>query len=145
MKEDKDNCIFCKILEKKSEASIVYEDEHVMAFMDIQPVNPGHILVIPREHIPYLEPEHTDLGAHLFRVAIKIKEALKKSSVRCEGINYLLADGEAAGQEVFHAHLHIFPRFKNDGFGFRFSESYYTAPKRKELDKIATEIKGQII
>ena len=145
MKEDKDICIFCKILEGKSESSIVYEDELSIAIMDIQPVNPGHILVIPKEHIPYINDSHQNIGAHLFKIGIQINTALLKSNVRCEGVDYLLANGEAAGQEVFHAHLHIIPRFEKDGFGFKFHDKYHIRPERQELNNIASEIKTLLI
>jgi histidine triad (HIT) family protein len=144
MKNDQGNCIFCKILKGHLEASVVYEDENAIAIMDIQPVNPGHVLVIPKQHIPYFNEVTHDIGAHIFKVGIKIGAAMKQADIKCEGINYLMADGETAGQEVFHAHLHVFPRFKNDGFGFRFNEQYYTLPERTELDQIAARIKASI-
>jgi histidine triad (HIT) family protein len=143
MKTDK-NCIFCKILKGKAQVSIVYEDELSMAFMDIQPVNPGHILVIPKEHAASQDELSDKVTAHLFSVGKKVNAALRKSMVQCEGVNYLLADGAAAGQEVFHIHLHVFPRYKNDGFGFRFSEEYYKKTDRSTLDTIAADIRKHI-
>jgi histidine triad (HIT) family protein len=145
MEKEITNCVFCRIIKRELEASIVYEDEQVIAIMDLQPVNPGHVLVIPKVHIPFIDHAHDEVGAYLFKIGIRINQALKASSIPCEGVNYLLADGEAAGQEVFHAHLHVFPRFKADGFGFRFSEKYYAPTERQELDRIASEIKKQII
>jgi histidine triad (HIT) family protein len=144
MDEGNSDCVFCKIIAKKLEASIVYEDETVIAIMDIQPVNPGHVLVIPKKHIPHLDSSHENIASYLFNTAIKINNALKRSPILCEGVNYLLADGEAAGQEVFHAHFHVFPRFKNDGFGFRFNDKYYTLPTREELNKNANAIKSSL-
>ncbi|MCW3101896.1 MAG: hypothetical protein JWO09_336 [Bacteroidetes bacterium] len=144
MKEEHTDCVFCSIIEGRLESSTVYEDDTVIAIMDLQPVNPGHVLVIPKTHLPYIDHAHDDLGAYMFKIGIKINEAIKKSGIPCEGVNYLLADGEAAGQEVFHVHLHVFPRFKADGFGFRFSEKYYAPTERTELDRIAAEIKKQI-
>jgi histidine triad (HIT) family protein len=144
MKEDLKECVFCRIIEKKEEASIVFEDDQVIAIMDIQPVNPGHVLVIPKKHHSFIGEEENSVGEYMFSIGIKIAAALKKSNIKCEGVNYLLADGEAAGQEIFHAHLHVFPRFKQDGFGFRFSESYYTLPQRSELEKEAALIRAAI-
>ncbi len=141
MKEDKNNCVFCKILEGKLESSIVYEDDLAVALMDIQPINPGHILVIPRQHLSYIAELNEELGAHLFKIGMRINNALRKSDLKCEGVDYFLADGEAAGQEVFHSHLHVFPRFENDGFGFRFNSNYTKLPARSELDLIAEKIR----
>lgn len=71
----------------------------------------------------------------------KINKAIRESKIRCEGINFFLADGEAAGQEVFHVHLHVIPRFKNDGFGFKFPKGYKNKPERKEIEKTAKKIR----
>jgi histidine triad (HIT) family protein len=144
MKEENKDCVFCSIIEKRADASIVFEDDQVVAIMDIQPVNPGHVLVIPKKHLPFIGPEQNQIGEYMFKVGIQIAAALKNNDLKCEGVNYIMADGEAAGQEVFHAHLHVFPRFKQDGFGFRFSEKYYNPPQRSELDHIASEIKNKL-
>lgn len=138
------NCIFCKIINRQLPASIIHEDDHVIAFMDIQPVNPGHILVVPKIHKELIAELNEDLTSRLFIVAAKINVAIRKSEIQSEGINYFLADGEAAGQEVFHTHLHIFPRFRNDGFGLKFHENYSKLPKREELDEICRNIKHLI-
>ncbi|ASK28713.1 HIT family protein [Chryseobacterium sp. T16E-39] len=135
------DCIFCKIINRELPASIIHEDDHVIAFMDIQPVNPGHILVVPKVHKELIAEVDEDLTSRMFKIAAKINRAIRKSNIHSEGINYFLADGEAAGQEVFHTHLHIFPRFRNDGFGLRFSENYTQLPQREELDEICVTIK----
>ncbi|MBK1896040.1 HIT family protein [Chryseobacterium paridis] len=135
------DCIFCKIINRELPASIIHEDDHVIAFMDIQPVNPGHILVVPKIHKELIAELDTDLTSRMFNIAAKINLAIRKSPIQSEGINYFLADGEAAGQEVFHTHLHIFPRFRHDGFGLKFHESYTQLPKREELDEICGNIK----
>ncbi|HEX8515773.1 MAG TPA: HIT family protein [Bacteroidia bacterium] len=144
-KEENTTCIFCEILDGRSEASKVYEDNDVIAIMDIQPVNAGHVLIIPKKHIAFLDTENSASGEQMLKAGVKVASAMKKSDLNCEGVNYLIADGEAAGQEVFHVHLHVFPRFKSDGFGFRFREEYYTLPDRKELEEIAVKIKKNII
>jgi histidine triad (HIT) family protein len=80
------------------------------------------------------------------RVGQRVAEAIRASNVRCEGINLFLADGEAAMQEVFHVHLHVFPRFAGDGFGLRFSEEYFTRrPERADLDDTAASIRAAVI
>ena len=76
--------------------------------MDIQPVNPGHLLVVPNVHGMYLADVEPDVGARMFIVAQRLAAAIRASGVRCEGVNFFLADGVAAGQEIFHAHLHVF-------------------------------------
>jgi histidine triad (HIT) family protein len=134
-------CIFCDILHGRIPGSFVYRDEHAAAFMDIQPVNPGHLLVVPVRHATYLADTDADTAAHLMRIAHRLAAALRRSSVRCEGVNLFLADGAAAMQEVFHVHLHVFPRFANDGFGLRFAPEYHTRrPTRTALDELATEL-----
>ena len=97
-------------------SNIVFEDERVFAFMDTSPINPGHLLVIPKDHASSLEELDQETGAHMFRIGHRLAKALRRSSLRCEGVNLLLADGEAAFQEVFHTHLHVFPRFNGDSF-----------------------------
>jgi histidine triad (HIT) family protein len=135
------DCIFCKLLSGELEISLIHQDELCSAFMDIQPVNPGHVLVIPNRHAPSLADLHEEEGAQMFRVAQGVAAALRKSGVKCEGVNFFLADGETAGQEVFHVHLHIFPRYAGDGFGLVFSAEYAQKPERKGLNEIAERLR----
>lgn len=134
-------CVFCDIVQGKAPASVVYEDSIVMAFMDIQPVNEGHLLVVPRAHADYLAEISNEIGGRLFDVAMRLAEASRHSGIRCEGVNLFLADGEAAGQEIFHVHLHVIPRFRGDGFGFRFGPGYHNLPERGELEQVAARIR----
>jgi histidine triad (HIT) family protein len=120
---------------------MVYEDERAVAFMDIQPVVRGHMLVVPRAHAAYLADLDEDDGGHLFVIGQRASAALRASSLRCEGVNFFLADGEAAGQEIFHVHLHVFPRYAGDGFALRFPPDYTVRP-RPELDQTADAIRG---
>lgn len=140
-----DNCVFCKIVKGLELASTVYSDEKIMALMDIQPVNSGHVLVIPKTHSAKLSELDPEIGGHLFKIAMIIAEGLRRSGVQCEGINLFLADGKAAFQEVFHVHLHVIPRFKGDGFGLKFGPKYGSKPKRKELDEIALKIRKAML
>jgi histidine triad (HIT) family protein len=114
--EGTEDCIFCGIVRGEAEASIVYEDDGVVAFMDMQPVTPGHLLVVPRSHAVGMEDLAGGDGVQVWTVAHRLALALRQSELRCEGVNLFLADGEAAFQEVFHLHLHVFPRFVGDGF-----------------------------
>ncbi len=133
-------CVFCDIVRGTADASIVYADGTVVAFMDIQPVNDGHVLIVPRVHAVGLDELEREAGAQLFRVAMDLSSALRQSAVRCEGVDLFLADGEAAGQEVFHVHLHVIPRYRGDGFGFRFGPDYDCLPERSRLDQVAADI-----
>jgi histidine triad (HIT) family protein len=137
------DCVFCKIIDGTYPNSNIYEDDDILAFMDIQPVNEGHILIIPKKHVELIADLDDETSAKMFVLARKINKALRKSDIKLEGINYFLADGEAAGQEVFHTHLHIYPRFKGDGFGMVYNENYRKVlPKRSELNSIAEKIRN---
>ena len=136
----KEDCIFCKLIKRKFPISVVYEDEKVISFMDIQPINSGHVLIIPKTHASYLKDLNPDVGGHMFKIGMKMSKALRESGIMCEGVNMFLADGAVAGQEVFHVHLHVIPRFRGDGFGFKFDDGYYDLPDRGELDALATKI-----
>jgi histidine triad (HIT) family protein len=137
-------CVFCDIVRGEAPGSLVYSDHVVIAFMDIRPVNPGHLLVVPRAHARHLADMHLDTGAHLFCVGMRLAAALRRSGVRCEGVDLFLADGEAAGQEVFHVHLHVIPRYWSDGFGFRFGPGYDKLPARAELNDVAAGIRAAV-
>jgi len=134
-----DDCIFCKIIWHAGAASIVHEDDVSLAFMDTNPLAPGHLLVVPKQHCAYLSELKDEIGGHLFRVAMRLNRAVRASGLRCEGVNLLLADGEAAGQEVFHVHLHLFPRFSGDTFRVEADSPLY--PSRAELDSTAKQIR----
>ena len=134
------DCIFCKIIEGSLPSSTVYEDDVCMAFMDIQPVNPGHVLVVPKVHSKDLSDLPADTGAHLYKVAQRIALHMPETNVKCEGINLFLAHREAAGQDVFHVHFHVIPRYKGDNFELKFGPAYNSMPERAELDSIARQI-----
>lgn len=122
-------------------ASVLAEDEHTMAFMDIRPINPGHFLVIPKAHAAHLADLPPGEGGRVFETAGRLAPALYRS-VKCDGINFHLADGEVAGQEVLHVHLHVYPRYAGDGVGLRMGPRYGAMPKREELDKVAAAIRA---
>jgi histidine triad (HIT) family protein len=117
-----------------------YEDDRCLAIMTIGPVNPGHLLVLPKAHAPYLADLDEATGRHMFAVAMRAAAAIRASGLRCEGINLFLADGEAAFQEVLHVHLHVFPRFAGDSFGI--TADWSVSPSRAELDANAVLIRG---
>jgi len=134
------DCIFCRILSGELPATFLFRDEQCAALMDIQPVNPGHVLVIPVRHAPYLADLDAPTAGRLMQEAQRIAAAIRASGVRCEGVNFFLADGEAAMQEVFHVHLHVFPRFVGDGFGLNFGPHYKELPPRRALEEVAAGI-----
>lgn len=109
------DCLFCKIIAGDIPSAKVYEDEHTYAFLDIFPTNIGHTLVVPKDHHENIHdiPEET-LG-HVMNTVKKLSSAVKKG-VSADGINILMNNDTAAGQIIFHAHIHIVPRFADDGF-----------------------------
>ncbi len=137
-----DGCIFCKIIRGELPASVVYEDDRVLAFMDLVPINPGHTLVIPKGHYAYLTELPPEIGGEIFKIAMQVERAIRDSNTPCEGTNLLLANGKTAGQEVFHLHLHVIPRLSDDRSGFRFNSKYREQPDRQELDSLAEKIKA---
>ena len=137
------SCVFCDIVAGSAPSSIVDRDGTCTTFLDIQPINAGHLLVVPNAHAAHLADLDPTHGAHMFRIAMRLAAALR-GSVRCEGVNLILADGAAAGQEVFHAHLHVIPRFAGDGFGFTFPRGYLDRPERAELDRTAAAIRAAL-
>ncbi len=132
-------CVFCGIIAGQLAASRVYEDDHVVAFMDVRPLTPGHLLVVPRAHAAGLEGLDEDTGARTFTVAHRLARAVRNSAVPSEGVNFFLADGVAAGQEVFHVHLHVIPRTPGDGFRLR---ARPRTPERDELDATAERVRA---
>jgi len=137
-------CIFCQILRGEAPGTFVYRGDTCSAFMDIQPVNSGHVLVVPNRHADYLAALECSTAAELMEIGQRLAAGLRTSGLRCEGVNFFLADGEAAGQEVFHVHLHVIPRFPGDGFGFRFGPHYTQRPTREALEGAAAQIRAAL-
>jgi histidine triad (HIT) family protein len=135
-----DPCIFCEIVAHRAPASVVVEDEIVVAFLDVRPVTEGHILIVPRGHAAGLADLPPEVGAHLFTTAMQLAGALRRSDLRCDGVNLFLADGEAAFQEVFHVHLHLFPRFVGDSF--RIDADWSSKPSRSVMDEVAGRLRA---
>jgi diadenosine tetraphosphate (Ap4A) HIT family hydrolase len=134
-------CIFCAIVSRQAEASVVHEDGTVVVFMDRNPVTPGHLLVVPHAHSVCLEDLDGATGSHVWSAGRDMARALRRSGTGCEGINILLCDGEVAFQTVFHFHLHVIPRYAGDGWTLK-AES----PERDRslLDSDAQAIKDAI-
>ncbi|MGQ4600196.1 HIT domain-containing protein [Nocardia sp. R6R-6] len=129
--------IFADIVAGRAPSSKVYEDDDVLAFMDVRPMTPGHVLVVPKVAARSLVELDPVIGGKLFQVGQRLAVALRASEVGCDGVNFFLADGVTAGQEVFHVHLHVIPRTPGDGFGLR---GRPTSPPRADLDYLAASI-----
>ena len=137
-------CVFCRVIRDDLPKSLVWEDDLCIAIMDIQPVNPGHVLVIPKEHVTLLQDVDDDVCAHLLKIGKKVGAAIRKTDIEHEALCYFLADGDAAGQEIPHVHLHVFPRYRGDGFKLLFPPGYMQQTERAALDKIAEQIKTEL-
>ncbi len=134
-------CIFCKIVAKKAPASILYEDETVLAFLDIRPLNMGHTLVIPKVHsVDIFDIPTKDLLA-VYAVSKKLSFAVNKST-GADGISIIQQNGKAAGQDIFHLHVHVVPRFSGQTLP-RFSE--LKEVERAKLDEMANTIRQNIL
>jgi histidine triad (HIT) family protein len=131
-------CIVCRILAGEQPASFVHRDDVCSAFLDINPINTGHVLVVPNEHADGLAHLDPSAGAHLFSVAQELATALRRSAVRCQAVNLWLADGEVAGQVVPHVHLHVIPRYRGDGVSLRHRAA---RARRDDLEQVAATIR----
>jgi histidine triad (HIT) family protein len=134
------DCIFCTIVRGDAPATFLHQDELVVAFMDIRPVQPGHLLVVPRAHAKLI-PELDDASlTRVWEVATTLNRALRASTVPLEAVSVYVDDGDAAGQEVAHVHIHLIPRRADDRFGFRFPLGYGHEPARALLEDMAARI-----
>ena len=132
-----DDCLFCKIIKEEIPCNKIYEDKEFIAFLDIGPVNKGHTLIIPKKHYKtFLEMNEKELGK-IMKIVQKIANAIIKGT-NAQGFNIMINNKRAAGQLVDHVHLHVIPRFENDGFK-HWPQSKY---KEGEANKIANEIKS---
>ena len=132
-------CAFCELIRGAGEASVCYEDSVSIAFMDIQPVNAGHVLVAPRQHFESLEDLPPDVAMHLFEVALRLEPAVRKVS-GAAGMNMVVNSGREAGQDVFHYHVHLIPRRSGDGFDIPLPFPASEMPNRMQLDACAARI-----
>lgn len=132
-----EDCSFCKIAKDEMDSFNVYEDEDVKAFLDVNPANKGHLLVIPKEHFENISDIPESVLAKVTNVC-KQMDSLCKEKLGATGINILNASGKDAQQSVFHLHFHVVPRYKNDGLDLWFhGKSRENAEKIKETyDKL---------
>jgi histidine triad (HIT) family protein len=128
--------IFSKIISRETPADIVYEDDLVMAFLDIMPINHGHTLVIPKIAFTNMFDGDPDTLAHMMKVGQKIGLALKEAGL-ATGVNLIMNNGEAAGQEVWHSHLHVVPRLEND---YSFSKPKHVTVTKEDFLKTKNQL-----
>ena len=132
-------CIFCNIVEKKSEAEILFEDDNILAFLDIQPINYGHALVVPKKHYDNFLTVPSNELANIVKATQFIAGAVKRS-VKADGFNVITNNGDSAGQTVYHFHFHIIPRF-NEDFTFKPRvKNYGTGALKEYADQICSVI-----
>ena len=139
MTRDTAHCTFCDLIQGAAEVSICHEDADSIAFMDIQPVNNGHILVVPREHHESLLDVPQELGIHLFKVTMRLANAIRRVT-GCDDLNIVVSSGAAAGQDEPHYHVHIIPRREGDGFDIPLPFNGSQMPERTVLDAYAAQI-----
>lgn len=137
------HCIFCDLVNGAGEVSMCYEDSSAMAFMDIQPVNLGHVLVVPREHHENMSDIPPELAMHLFDVALRLSPVVRRLN-GAEDMNLVVNSGAAAGQDVFHYHVHLIPRRAGDGFDIPLPFAGSTMPDRTLLDAMAARIIAEL-
>lgn len=135
-----DNCVFCRIMAKQIPATVVYEDEHTLAFMDIGQVNPGHVLVAVKEHVENLYALDDAQAAAVFRAAARVARAIR-GAFEPQGLSVYQANGAAAGQTVFHLHVHLVPRHEGDGMALTWPVQN---PPRERLAEYAQRIRAKL-
>ena len=135
------DCIFCSIVRGEAPASLTHEDDSVIAFMDIQPITHGHMLVVPREHAVLMHDVNETVAMRAFRVARRMA-SLARHTLGAQGVNLLVMDGEVAFQDIPHFHIHVIPRYAGDGFGLTFPKTYEHPPSRAELETVAAAIRA---
>ena len=134
------DCVFCKIVAKQIPATVVHEDAHTLAFMDIGQVNPGHVLVAVKRHAENIYALEDTQAAELFKAAARVARAIR-AAFNPEGLSVYQANGKAAGQTVFHLHMHLVPRHAGDGMELTWPVKN---PPREKLAEYAEKIKAKL-
>lgn len=138
-------CIFCKIIDGEIPARKVYEDEDILAFLDVSQVTKGHTLVVSKKHVRNILDYSDELAEKVFSKIPKLARAVKAFDPDCQGLNLLMNNEAIASQSVFHGHVHLLPRYesKADGFGLKW-ETHQDLYTDKELDAIKEAIQSQL-
>lgn len=134
-----ENCIFCKILAGEIPSTAVYEDDDFKAILDVNPAARGHVIILPKNHAANVYELPDEDASKIMVVAKKIATAIEKA-YHCDGVNILQNNGEAAGQTVFHLHVHVIPRFKGDTVNIGWKQG----DMPEDLDAICKEIQAQL-
>ena len=138
-----ENCVFCRIIGGDEMVSIIHEDEEVIAFMDVQPLHPGHVLVVPKDHFKDLFHLPEALAARTLATASRLLPGLARAT-GCRAVNLFSPNGADGGQSVFHFHLHLIPVPEGSPFPLQLPSESTPVPTRSELDVMATRI-GQAV
>ena len=136
-----EHCVFCAIITKDEQASIVFENDFSISFMDRYPLNRGHLLVIPKQHYQYLTDMENNDVAQLFEIVNMLSKHVWKT-VNADGLNISQSNGLAASQDIFHVHIHVIPRFINDTDNDLWPSRKITT--EQELDNLASQIKSSL-
>lgn len=131
-------CVFCKIVAKHMPATVVYEDQDTIAFMDIGQVNPGHVLVATKAHVENVFALDDVQAAAVFRSTARLARAVRDAFAP-RGVTLFQANGRAAAQTVFHFHIHVLPRWDNDGLSLAWPVKN---PPRDELEQHAARLRA---
>ena len=134
------NCVFCRIVTKEIPATVVHEDEHTLAFMDIGQVNPGHVLVAVKKHAENIFALDEAQAAAVFGAAAKVARAIR-GAFEPQGLSVYQANGAAAGQTVLHLHIHLVPRYEGDGMALTWPVKN---PPREKLTECAQKIRAKL-
>ena len=134
------NCVFCRIMAKEIPATVVHEDEHTLAFMDIGQVNPGHVLVAVKKHVENIFVLEDGQAAAVFRAAARVARAIR-GAFEPQGLSVYQANGAAAGQTVLHLHIHLVPRYEGDGMALTWPVKN---PPREKLLEYAEKIRAKL-
>ncbi|MCD4759621.1 HIT family protein [archaeon] len=134
------DCIFCKIVNKEIPSKIIYEDEHALAFLDIEPVNVGHTLVVPKKHFETIDKMDKEEYDKLSEAILKISKGIM---CLADGLNVMQNNKEIAGQAVPHVHFHLIPRYNDDGYRFDWKKDEDVTEKENNefLEKIKSFLK----
>lgn len=136
------DCVFCEIVQGTKPASVVYEDDATLAFMNLGQANPGHVLVIPKRHFENIYELDAETAGRLFQTTVTVARAVR-DCFRADGLNVWQSNGRAGGQSVFHVHIHIFPRRWGDGL-LSFGVAGAPAQPRALLDELAAKIRAHL-
>lgn len=138
------DCVFCKIIANEIPSRKVYEDDSVVAFLDLTQTTAGHTLVVPKKHVPDIFEYNAELAKEVFSRVPKIAKAIKSSNSAIKGMNILMNNGAVAYQSVNHSHIHLIPRYsEEDTFSIQFTDNSEKW-RSEELDQLAESIKHEL-